>query len=254
MIDCNPEFLYFIAEPEIEIEPFDIKQTEEIFLNHPFKILLFYLRKHLPYGSFFSEVDISDFYFSLLDDYNRYGIAFERKKNLFPDNCLYVIENNISKKEKGDLHFISKYDLLYYNNYNKKTLLSNNVKKIDLNKYDKGEKPLSKLEKEKRDCIKQQENKYLQIAMMEPNFYNNDKLFKELIFSQFDDYSGEFMTYSSLMYTDKKYDRYFKKTFKKQIDMIKKINYLIEKGNSKYLGIIDSRSTPRKTFLQNIFK
>ena len=31
-----------------------------------------------------------------------------------------------------------------------------------------------------------------------------------------------------------------KKTYKKQIDMVKRINYLIEEGNSEYLGIIDN--------------
>ena len=239
MITNGPEFDNFEVKPGMELESFDMKLSKEIFLNHPFKIILYYLRKHLPYGSYFSEVDISDFYFRLLDDYSRYGIAFERKNNLFPDNNLYVIENDNSKKPKYELHFDSKYVLLFNNNYDKKTLLFNKVKKIDLNKYDRGEKPPSEWEKEKRDCIKEQENKYLQIAIMDPKFYNNDELFKDLIYSKLYDYNGEFMTYSSLMFTDKKYDEYFKKTYKEQIKMVKRIHYLIEEGNSEYLGIIE---------------
>ena len=30
-----------------------------------------------------------------------------------------------------------------------------------------------------------------------------------------------------------------KKTYKEQIEMVKRIDYLIEEGNSEYLGIID---------------
>ena len=222
----------------MEIEPFDMKLSKEIFLNHPFKIILFYLRKHLPYGSYFSdEVDITDLYFKLLDDYNRYGIAFEREFELFPDNILYVIENDNSQEHV--YHFHSKYNLLSKGNYDKKTLLFNKVKKIDLNKYDKGEKPLSDFEKEKRKCIKEQKNKYLQIAMMDPKFYNNDELFENLMYSKLYDYNNEFICCSSLMFTDKKHDEYFKKTYKEQIDMIKRIDYLINEGNSEYLGIID---------------
>ena len=238
MITSGPEFDKFVVEPGMEIEPFDMKLSKEIFLNHPFKIILYYLRKHLPYGSYFSEVDINDFYFRLLDDYNRYGIAFERENNLFPDNNLYVIENDNSKKPKYLLRFDSKYNLLFNNNYDKKTLLFNKVKKIDLNKYDRGEKPLSKWEKEKRDCIKEQKNKYLQIAMMEPKFYN-DKLFENLINSKLSDYKGDFLYCSSLMFTDEELDEYFKKIYKGQIEMVKRINYLINEGNSEYLGIID---------------
>ena len=241
MITYGTEFDNFKVEPGMELESFDMNQAEEIFLNHPFKILLYYLRKHLPYGSFFSEVDINDFYFELLDDYNRYGIAFERENNLFPDNCLYVIENDNSKKPDFELHFDSKYVLLFNNNYDKKTLLFNKVKKIDLDKYDEGEKPLSKWEKEKRNCIKEQDNVYLKIAIMDPSFYNDDELFRELIYSELYDYNGDFLSLSSLMFTNKKYEEYFKKKYKEQINMIRRINFLINKGNSDYLGIIEDR-------------
>ena len=239
MITDGPEFDKFLVEPGMEIEPFDMKLSKEIFLNHPFKILLYYLRKHLPYDSYFSEVDISDLYFRLLDDYNRYGIAFEREDNLFPDNNLYVIENDNSKKPKYELHFDSKYFLLLNNKYDKKTLLFNKVKKIDLNKNDKGEKPLSEWEKKKRDCIKEQKNKYLLISMMNPDVYNNDIFFKDSIDGILDDYNAELEVRPSLMFTNKKDDERFKKDYKKLIDMVKKIDYLIEEGNSEYLGIID---------------
>ena len=240
MITSGPEFDKFVVEPGMEIEPFDMKLAKEIFLNHPFKILLLYLKKHLPYGSYFSsEVDINDLYFRLLDDYNRYGIAFEREFNLFPGNILYVIENDNSKKPEYELQFDSKYELIFKGKYDKKTLLFNKVKKIDLKKYDRGKKPLSKWEKEKRDCIKNQKNKYLQIAIMDPKFYNNDKLFGNLINSKLSDYNGDFVYCSSWMFVDEKRDEYFKKTYKEQIDMIRRIDYLIEEGNSEYLGIID---------------
>ena len=43
------------------------------------------------------------------------------------------------------------------------------------------EKPLSEKEKQKRNLIKKQKNKKLQVAMMDPDVYNNDELFKDAI-------------------------------------------------------------------------
>ena len=122
MITDGPEFDKFVVEPGMEIEPFDPKLIKEIFLNHPYKILLHYLEKHPPDYSYWENVDINDFYFKMLDDYNRYGIAFERRYQLFSDNNLYVIENDNSKKLKYELRFDSKYDLLFNNRYDKKKL------------------------------------------------------------------------------------------------------------------------------------
>ena len=215
MITYGTEFDNFEFEPGMELESFDMKQAEEIFLNHPFKILMFYLGKHPPGYSRWDGIDLCDFYFEMLDDYNRYGISFKRENNLFPDNSLYVEENDNSKKEKWELHFKSNYDLLMNNNYDKKTLLFNKVKKIDLNKYDRGEKPLLEWEKEKRKVIKEQKNEYLKVAMMDPNVYSNEIFFKDSINGILDDYNAELKVYPSLMFTDKSYDDYIKKKIQK---------------------------------------
>ena len=240
MITNDPEFDKFEVEPGMELEPFNQKQVKEIFLNHPYKILLHYLYKHPPNYSRWENKDINDFYFSMLDDYNRYGVSFRRENQLFPDNTLYVIENDNSKKPKYLLRFVSIYDLLFNNGYDKKTLLFNKAKKIDLNEYDKGEKPLSEKEKEKRDFIRNQKNKYLQVAMMDPDVYNNDELFKELMIKS-DDYYG-FLDYKYHLIGIDDYlnEEEFKEDFKKQIDMIKKLLYRINEGNNDYLGILDN--------------
>ena len=107
MITSGPEFDKFVVEPGMEIEPFDPKLKKEIFLNHPYKILLFHLNKHPPNYSRWKDEDINDFYFKMLDDYNRYGISFHRKYHLFPDNNLYVIENK-DKNIKYNLNIYSR--------------------------------------------------------------------------------------------------------------------------------------------------
>ena len=74
--------------------------------------------------------NIVDFYFSMLDDYNRYGIAFEREFELFSDNKLGV--NKYEYFDKNEYYLVR-------NNYDKKILLFNKVKTIDLNEHDSGE-------------------------------------------------------------------------------------------------------------------
>ena len=287
MITSGPEFDNFEVKPGTELESFDMKQKDEIFLNHPFKILMFYLGKHPPYYSRWDGIDLCDFYFKMLDDYNRYGISFRREDNICRlDNCLYVVENDNSKKV-DEIRFKSKYNIRSINYFDLKILLFNKVKKINLDELNKesespsspilfedsifGKIPFSKpservdlkkpalewelLEKIrliddkenkiteweylKRKTIKEQKNKYLQVALMDPKVYNNDKLFEELSFGLLDDYNAEFEAYPPLMFTDKKYDNYIKRKFKKIIDMLKNINYLINEGNNDYLGIID---------------
>ena len=281
MITSGPEFDNFEVKPGMKLESFDMNEKDEIFLNHPFKILMFYLGKHPPYYSRWDGVDLCDFYFGMLDDYNKYGISFRRQDDLNKfDNCLYIIENDDQNYCK------SKYLFVSVKHFDLKTLLFNKVKKIDLDELDKeSESPsptiessesildiipfmdplerikikkpaaewellekIRSIEKKykitqweyfKRKTIREQKNKYLQVALMDPKVYNNDKLFEELSFGLLDDFNGEFEHYSHLMFTDEKHEEYLKRNFKKIIDLLKNINYLINEGNNKYLGIIE---------------
>ena len=283
MITSGPEFDNFEVKPGMELESFDMKQKDKIFLNHPFKILMFYLGKHPPYYSRWDGVDLCDFYFEMLDDYNKYGISFRRNNDICGFNSLYVIENDNSK-EDHEIRFKSKYKFISTYHYDLKTLFFNKVKKINLDELNKKSEPpsptiessesildiipfmdplerikkpaaewellekirsikkkykISQWEYLKRKTIREQKNKYLQVALMDPKVYNNDELFKELNAGLLDDFNGEFEHYSHLIFTDEKHEEYLKKNFKKIIDMLKNINYLIEEGNSEYLGIID---------------
>ena len=285
MITNGPEFDNFEVKPGMKLESFDMNEKDEIFLNHPFKILMFYLGKHPPYYSRWDGVDLCDFYFEMLDDFYKYGISFRRENHICGFNSLFVIENDNSKKDH-EIHFKSKYKFISTYQYDFKTLLFNKVKKINLDELAKeSDSPSSPIESSesildiiplmdplerikikkpatewellekirsikkkykisqweylKRKTIREQKNKYLQIALMDPKVYNNDELFEELIFGLLDDFNAEFEHYAHLMFTDEKHEEYLKRNFKKIIDMLKNINYLIEKGNSDYLGIIN---------------
>ena len=244
-----PNHLSFEVDPPIklkscdsfkikaEIKLFDIREKKEIFLNHPFKILMYYLRIYPPDDEIWHYMDLCDFYFDMLDTYNRFGISFNKTDNLFPNKCLYVVEN-VSFKKPWELNFKSKYALLFKDNYDKKTLLFNKVKKIYVNKYDRGEKPLSDWEKEKRKTIKEQHNIYLKVALMAPNVYSNDSFFKKLTNGLLDDYNADIITFFYLMFTNEKDDEYFKVKYKNIIDLVRNIHDLTENNIDDYLGII----------------
>ena len=178
MILGSPELNEFVVEPLMELEPFDPKLIKKISRNHPYKILLRILYKYHPSYSigegndadpnYDGYEDVTDFYFRMLDDYNRYGIAFEREFELFPDNKLGVFKNEDFDETN---YYLVKIII------KKKHLLFNNVKTIDLNDHDSGEKPLSEEEKQKRDFVNKQKDKKLQVAMMDPDIYNNNKHF-----------------------------------------------------------------------------
>ena len=97
MITIGPEIDKFVVEPWMELEPLPLFKIKEIFLDHPYKILLKYLYKFYPnYKSDEDDnyhEDVTKLYFRILDDYNRYGIAFNSYPKLFPDNKLCVFED-----------------------------------------------------------------------------------------------------------------------------------------------------------------
>ena len=74
--------------------------------------------------------------------------------------------------------------------------------------------------------------------MMDPDVYNNDNFFKELMMDSDEYYHFLDNKYPFLYIDDYDEGEYFKENFKKQIDMIKKLYYRINKGNDDYLGII----------------
>ena len=183
MILGSKELDNFVVEPWMELKPFDPKLIKKLNLNHPYKILIRILYKYYPNYSDSKENDanpdydgyndnVVDSYFKMLDDYNRYGIAFDRTFELLPNNKLGVIEY---------VNFGKTGYYLINNRYDKKILLFNKVKTINLHDHDRGEKPLTDEEKLKRDLIKKQINKKLQVALMDPDVYNNDEVFKDAI-------------------------------------------------------------------------
>ena len=174
-----------IGSPALDkfiVEPIDPKLIKELKINHPYKILLCILYDYYPSYSdgegndadpkCRGYEDVTDLYFKMLDDYNRYGIAFQRKYELLPDNKLGVIE--YINFGKTDYHLVNNW-------YDKKILLFNKVKTINLNEHDRGEKPLTEEEKQKRELIKKQTNKKLQVALMDSDVYNNPELLKDAI-------------------------------------------------------------------------
>ena len=74
--------------------------------------------------------------------------------------------------------------------------------------------------------------------MMDPDVYNNDNFFKELMMDSDEYYHFLDNKYPFLYIDDYDEGEYLKEHLKKQIDMIKKLYYRINKGNDDYLGII----------------
>ena len=183
MILGSPELDKFIVEPSMKLEPFDPKLIKKIQPNHPYKLFLWILYKYCPNYNNWNENDAKpysngeddndvDFYFRFLDDYNRYGVAFDREYNILPDGKLGVLEEE---------DFGKKIYSLIKNYYKRKTMLFNKIKTIDLKELDRGDVPISEEEKEKRDLIKLQTNKKLQVALMDPDVYRNIELMKDAI-------------------------------------------------------------------------
>ena len=183
MILGSRELDEFIVDPSMKFEPFDPKLIKKIQPNHPYKNLLWIFYKYnLSYNNW-DENDanpdeegyndnVVDFYFRLLDDYNRYGVTFDRDWNILPDGKLGVLEEE---------DFGKKIYSLIENYYKRKTMLFNKIKTIDLKELDRGDVPILEEEKQKRDLIKKQTNKKLQVALMDPDVYRSIELMKLVI-------------------------------------------------------------------------
>ena len=189
MILGSRELDEFIVDPSMKLEPFNQKLIKKIQPNHPYKLLLWILYKYnLSYNGWNDndakpgydgyDDNVVDFYFSLLDDYNRYGVTFDRNWNILPDGKLGVLEEE---------NFEKKIYSLIVNYYKKKTMLFNKIKTIDLKELDRGDMPILEEEKQKRDLIKKQTNKKLQVALMDPDVYRSIELMKLIIESPYTD-------------------------------------------------------------------
>ena len=183
MILGSQELDEFIVDPSMKLEPFNPKLIKKIQPNHPYKLFLWILYKYNPSYNGWNDNDakpgydgyndnVVDFYFRLLDDYNRYGVTFDRDWNILPDGKLGVLEEE---------DFGKKIYSLIENYYKRKTMLFNKIKTIDLKELDRGDVPLSEEEKQKQDLIKKQTNKKLQVALMDPDVYRNIELMKLVI-------------------------------------------------------------------------
>ena len=183
MILGSPELDKFIVKPSMKLEPFDPKLIKKIQPNHPYKLFLWILYKYYPSYNGWNDNDakpvsdgyddnVVDFYFRFLDDYNRYGVTFDRDWNILPNGKLGVLEEE---------DFGEKIYSLIKNYYKRKAMLFNKIKTIDLKKLDRGKKPLSEEEIQKRNLIKNQTNKKLQVALMDPDVYRSIELMKDAI-------------------------------------------------------------------------
>ena len=145
---------------------FNLNDIDKINLNHPFKILISYIIiknekdiKNINNLKITFEFD----YFKLLDNFNRYNIAFELSFHLVIEDKLFLYKSDevyfiILKKEKNRLPV----DSVYF---------------ICLSDIDKGEKELTKLEKWKREVIKNKEKLKDQLSLINPYVYNTINLF-----------------------------------------------------------------------------
>ena len=128
---------------EFNLKKFNKKTFTFQFLDHPYNILLNYLKRKDDNDEFeynFFKNERIDEYFQMLDDYNRFGISFIRKDDLFYNYNLYV-EKNESKDEVT--YFLT--------NNNFKITGSSYLRKITLDECDKGEKSLTKKKSKKEN-------------------------------------------------------------------------------------------------------
>lgn len=207
-----------------ELKPFDLKLINNLSNNHPFQKTMFITYKYYPnyqtggddedgvdyYGTDLENDVVEDVnYFKILDNFYRYGITFQKKYEIYPENVLC----EKSDYEKGKLsHYV------IGNGYDLKTLLFNNVKKINLNDCDTGEINLSEIEKWKRKVINEQRNKKTKLRLLNPTIYRS--LITFYIFSNFKERPNNQFNYD-ISY--KGIDKIFRKIKNYKYEYIKKL-------------------------------
>ena len=147
---------------------FNLNDIDKINLNDPFKILIRYIIfKNKKNIKNINNLKITfDFdYFNLLDNFNRYNIAFDPNYHLVIEDKLFLYKFKFNEK----YHIILKKENFCFP--------VDNVYFICLSDIDRGEKELTKLEKWKREVIKNTEKLKDQLSLINPYVYNTINLF-----------------------------------------------------------------------------
>ena len=104
-------------------------------------------------------------HFKMLDDYYRYGLAFDNS-DFYPDNILYIKDSHSVNKSDTIPFMVDEFYLL-------ETLIKNDVKIINPNVCDTGENTLSDMKKWKRKVINKQSNRKTKLRLLNPNIYRS---------------------------------------------------------------------------------
>lgn len=177
------------------LKPFDLKKIKDLKNNHPFQRIMVMTNKlYRNYqmgggGGNYENGEENDHYvvpltndilqdidhFKMLDDYYRYGLAFDNS-DFYPDNILCIKDSHSVNKSDTIPFMVDEFYLL-------ETLIKNDVKIINPNVCDTGENTLSDIEKWKRKVINKQSNRKTKLRLLNPNIYRS--LITFYIFSNF---------------------------------------------------------------------
>ena len=207
MILCSPELTKFVPT-KWELNDFDLKLINTIQRKHPFQKSMFILYKYCCELLYNEKYDNDEYfkstYFDLLDKYYRYGICFENDQVFF--------KNFLCVEKYTDEIPIERYIIRSNFFYNLKTLIFNDVKKININDLDEGVKTISEIEKWKRKVIIQTKDRRAKLRLLEPNVYHS--LITFVVFSKFEHRPfKKIENYFEYKGRDKLYDKDYKNMY-----------------------------------------
>lgn len=156
------ETINFVIPHHFSFIKFDFKD-KILYANHPYQYLAFYLKRDY-YDDNVNDyhdvnIEIFEMYFKLLDRYYRYGFLFH-DFNIYYKNKLYLFKLCYND-----------YYVILNNNYNYKDF--DNLKIINIDEMDKGEKNISEIEKWKRKVILNTEDNKTKMNLLNPYIYNS---------------------------------------------------------------------------------